>query len=234
MFVMVDGVDGSGKSTVSRAWRDMFEARGMKIFDTVLFEKANGRIATIEDVGDAQVICSAEPGYAGIGKHIRENMLKPGSPFTAQQVTEAFAEHRRERYEALIIPAIKRKLLIVQDRGITSSLAYQPAMSPDVTEDFVASLPGNQLALEWRPDVVIICEVTPDVALARLAKRSDKSDDAMFEQQDYMMRIAQRFTVDSWKTYLQKKGTQFISFDADQPLALAIKGAQHLMIDLIY
>jgi dTMP kinase len=234
MFIMVDGVDGSGKSTVSRAWRDMFEARGMKIFDTIAFEKSNGRIATIDDCDDAQVICSAEPGYAGIGKFLRDNMLKTGSKYSAREVTESFAEQRGERYEAVIIPAIKRNLLIVQDRGITSSLAYQPTMSPEITEDFVASLPGNQLAIEWRPDVVIICEVPPDIALARLARRADKSDNAVFEQRDYMARIAQRYLTDSWKVYLQKQGSQFISFDADQPIAQAIKAAQHLLLDLIY
>ena len=167
-------------------------------------------------------------------KKLREEMLRPGSPFTQQEVTEAFAEARRERYEALIIPAIKKGLLIVQDRGITTSLAYQPVMSPEISEDFVASLPGNQLAIEWRPDVVILCEVPPEVALSRLSKRSDKSDDAIFEQHDYMMRLAHRLQADTWKTYLQKAGTQFVTFDADQPLALAIKASQHLLIDLIY
>jgi dTMP kinase len=234
MFIIVDGIDGSGKSTVSRSWRDMLEARGEKIFDTVSFEKNTGRIPTIEDAADATVICSAEPPYAGVGKKLREEMLRPGSPFTPQEVTEAFAEARRERYEALIIPAIKKGLLIVQDRGITTSLAYQPVMSPEISEDFVASLPGNQLAIEWRPDVVILCEVPPEVALSRLSKRSDKSDDAIFEQHDYMMRLAHRLQADTWKTYLQKAGTQFVTFDADQPLALAIKASQHLLIDLIY
>ncbi len=212
----------------------MFEARGEKIFETVAFEKNTGRVPTIEDAGDATVICSAEPAYSGIGKIIRDQMLKPGSPFTPHEVTEAFAEARRERYESLIIPAIKRGLLIVQDRGITTSLAYQPAMTAEVTEDFVASLPGNQLAIQWRPDVVILCEVPPEVALSRLARRSDKNDDSVFEQHDYMMRLAHRLQADSWKTYLQKAGTQFVTFDADQPLALAIKAAQHLLIDLIY
>ncbi len=234
MFVIVDGIDGSGKSTVSRAWRDMFEARGEKIFETVTFEKSNGRIPTINDIGDATVICSAEPAYAGVGKILRDEMLRPNSGYTPRQITEAFAEARRERYESLIVPAIKRGLLIVQDRGITTSLAYQPAMSPEISEEFVASLPGNQLAIEWRPDVVILCEVPADVALTRLARRADKNDDSVFEQHDYMMRLAHRLQADSWKTFLQKNGTQFIVFDADQPLALAIKSAQHLLIDLLY
>lgn len=234
MFIMVDGVDGSGKSTVTRAWRDMFEARGVEIFDTVVFEKTNGRIATIEDIGTASIICSAEPGYAGVGKFLRDNMLKANSAFSPRDVTECFAEQRRERYESLIIPAIKRELTIIQDRGITSSLAYQPTMSPEITEEFVAALPGNQLALEWRPDVVVICEVPPEVALGRLAGRIDKSDDAIFERRDYLTRIAQRYLADSWKTYLQKQGTQFVSFDADQPISAAIRGAQHLLFDLLY
>ncbi|MCX6781033.1 MAG: hypothetical protein NT003_02875 [Candidatus Magasanikbacteria bacterium] len=234
MFIIVDGIDGSGKSTVTRAWREMFEARGEKIFDTIEFEKTTGRVPSINDIGDATVICSAEPSYAGTGKILRDSMLRPNSPFSPRDVTEAFAQQRLERYESLIIPALARGLLIIQDRGITTSLAYQPTMSPEITEDFVASLPGNQLAIEARPDVVILCEVPPEIAIQRLAGRDEKNDDSLFEKRDYMVRLAARIHADSWKTYLQKNGTQFISFDADQPIALAIKAAQHLLIDLIY
>lgn len=233
MFIIVDGIDGSGKSTVTRSWRDMLEARGHKLFDTAAFEKAHGLIATIDDINGASVIVSAEPGHAGVSKKIREEMLRPNSTYTAREITEAFADQRLERYEALIIPAIERGLLIVQDRGITTSLAYQPTMSSDISEDFVAGLPGNQLAIQYRPDYVIICEVPADVAIKRLSGRLDKNDDAIFEQRDYTERLTARFRTESWKSYLTKNGTKFITFNADQPLALAIKAAQHVLVDLL-
>lgn len=230
---MVDGVDGSGKSTVTRSWRDMLEARGNKIFDTIAFEKAHGRVPVISDIGDATIIVSAEPGYAGVGKKIRDLMLKPDSGFTPRQITEAFAEQRLELYESLLVPAIERGLTIIQDRGITTSLAYQPTMSPDITEEFVASLPGNQLAIKYRPDHIILCEVPADIAIKRLAARADKSDDAMFERREYLELLTARFHADSWKQYLIANGTRFVTFNADQPIALAIRAAQHLLIDLL-
>ncbi len=234
MFIMVDGTDGSGKSTIVRAWRDMLEARGSQIFETVAFEKANGRLATIDDIGDATVILSGEPGYAGVGKILRDVLLKTDGGATPREITEAFAEQRLERYEALIIPAIGRGLTILQDRGITTSLAYQPTMSQEITEEFVAALPGNELAIEYRPDVVVLCEVPPNVALERIANRADKTDDSIFERREYLERLTMRLHADSWKTYLTKRGTRFISFDAAQPIALAIKNAQHLLLDLLY
>lgn len=233
MFIIVDGLDGSGKSTVTTAWREMFAARGKKIFDAVAFEKTQGRIPTIVDAGDAEVIVSAEPTYAGVGKYVRNVLIKTDSGATAREITEGFSEQRRELYEALIIPAIERGLLIIQDRGITSSLCYQAGMSVEITEDFVAALPGNQLAIERRPDYVIICDVPADVAMKRLGGRSDKMDEAIFERRDHMERVAARFSADSWKEYLRRSGTQFVNFNANQPIALAIKAAQHLILDLI-
>ena len=230
---MVDGLDGSGKSTVTRSWHGMLEARGNTLFDTIAFEKSNGRIATLADIGSATVIISGEPGYAGVGKKIRDLMLRPNSGFSPREVTEAFADQRLERYEALIVPAIERGFTIIQDRGITSSLAFQPTMSEEITEEFVASLPGNALALEHRPDYVVICEVPAAVAAARLGGRTEKQDEALFEKQEYLERIAMRYRADSWKKYLLDRGTKFITFDADQPIALAINAAQHLLLDLL-
>ena len=233
MFVMVDGIDGSGKSTITKAWREMFEARSEKIFDAVAFAKAQRRIPTIEDVGDAHIIFSAEPTYAGLGKELRDHMLSPGSTATPREVTEKFAEARAELYEAMIIPALAAGKVIIQDRGLTSSLAYQPTMSEEITEEFVAGLPGNQLALQHRPDYVILCDVPADVAMSRLAGRTEKQDDSIFEKKEYMLRVAARFQTTSWQKYLTDAGTKIIVFNANQPIALAIRAAQRLLIDLV-
>ncbi len=234
MFIMIDGVDGSGKTTIVRCWREMFEARGERLFDAVAFEKRTGRIPTLADAGNARIIISGEPTYAGVGKILRDTMLRNGAPFTARQITEAFAEQRRELYEALIIPALALGVHIVQDRGISTSLAYQPTMSSEVTESFVTTLPGNILALEHRPDTLVLCAIPPDTALARLAGRAEKNDDAIFEKRDYVIRLVERFNAPSWKKFLEDRGTKIISFNADQPLALAIRDAQRLLADLLY
>lgn len=234
MFVMIDGVDGSGKTTILRCWRAMFEARDEKIFDAIAFEKRTGRIPQLVDAGDAAVIISGEPTYAGLGKQLRDTMLRPSAPFTAQQITEAFANQREELYRALIIPALERGVHVVQDRGISTSLAYQPTMSTDVTEAFVVSLLGNQLALQHPPHYLVLCDVPPETALARLSDRSEKQDDSIFEKRDYLMRLVERFRAPSWKTFLEERDTRIVTFNADQPLALALRDAQRLLVDLLY
>lgn len=233
MFIMVDGLDGSGKSTVTRSWREMLEARGKKIFDAVAFEKTHNQIPKMSDVNDAEIIISAEPTYAGAGKYVRDVLIKTDSGASAREITEGFSNQRLELYTALILPARARGLIIIQDRGITSSLCYQAGMSVEITEAFVASLAGNQIAIENAPDIVVLCEVPPDVAITRLTGRMDKTDDAIFERRDHMERVAARFAAESWKQYLTTHGTQFIPFNANQPIALAIQSAQRLLVDLL-
>lgn len=229
MFIMIDGIDGAGKTTIVNAWRQWLESSGRVVFDAIKFEKTEGRIPTIEDAQDASVIISGEPTYAGLGKKLRDEMLTPGASFSANEITEAFAEQRRELYETLIIPALQHELLIIQDRGITSSLSYQPTMSPDITEEFVAGLTGNELALKYRPDIVLLCIAPIDIALARLAGRAEKKDNAIFEERERLSKIAERFETGTWKQYLTNRGTRFVYFKADQNLPDALAHAITLL-----
>lgn len=233
MYIMIDGIDGSGKTTIVRSWSDWLTSHGRRVFDAIAFEKMHGCIPNLVDVGEADVVISGEPTYAGIGLDLRQNLLHPESGATPQQVAEAFSAQRAELYNELIIPALQKNLLVIQDRGITTSLCYQPTMSPEITDEYIANLPGNKLALHYSPDVVVICLAPVDVALERLGARSDKRDNAIFEERARLTKIAERFEEGEWKQYFTARGTRFIYFKADQSIIGAITNAQKLLQDLL-
>ena len=71
-FVMVEGLDGSGKGVVVSALKDYFEQQGKKVFDLREYWKDNINIPEIEEVMDYDVICSSEPTFSMVGKAVRK------------------------------------------------------------------------------------------------------------------------------------------------------------------
>ncbi|MCI0479711.1 hypothetical protein L0Y59_04150, partial [Candidatus Uhrbacteria bacterium] len=76
MFIHIDGIDGAGKSTLLHAATDWAAAHGMRVFDAAAWSKEHGRIPTLEDVGDADMLHTAEPTHAWIGAAIREEIIR--------------------------------------------------------------------------------------------------------------------------------------------------------------
>ena len=100
MFVTFEGVDGSGKSTQA--------------------ELAAAFLAE----GGREVVATREPGGTPLGEGIRE-LLLDGPEMTAWAEASLFAAARAELAERVIRPALARGAVVVCDRYIDSSLAYQ-------------------------------------------------------------------------------------------------------------
>lgn len=68
LFVMVDGLDGSGKGVVVDALRGWAEEKGLKVLDLREYWKKHGRNPSSAVIANCDVIASAEPTYIGWGK----------------------------------------------------------------------------------------------------------------------------------------------------------------------
>ena len=75
LHVMIEGIDGSGKSTVLNACRAWAEERGTVFFDVVAFSEREGRLPSVDEVGDATGLITAEPTFCWTGKAIREEII---------------------------------------------------------------------------------------------------------------------------------------------------------------
>jgi thymidylate kinase len=76
MFIMIDGIEGGGKSTIMETWKQFLLGTGKTIFDLKKYCQETGSIPDYSAIQPYDVICTAEPTYFGIGKIIRERTDK--------------------------------------------------------------------------------------------------------------------------------------------------------------
>lgn len=141
-FVVVEGGDGAGKSTQCRLLADALVARGY------------------------EVVLTREPGGTATGEAIREVLLGAGSAGMAPR-TEAllFAAARAEHAAALIRPAVARGAVVISDRYLDSSVAYQGA-ARGLGEERIAEL-SRWATGGLVPDLTVVLDVAPGIGLDR-------------------------------------------------------------------
>lgn len=214
---MIDGIDGSGKSTIIDTFKNHLTEQGKTIFDLKNYWQKNKCHPKISEIKSYDFIFSAEPTNVGIGQAIREELINNNYNYSTLSIAQAYALDRLILYTKLLIPALQQNKTIIQDRGVTTSLAYQPAQDPNITLDMVAELEGNKLALEYAPDNLIIADATAENALKRLNGRG-KKDEAIFEKLEILQKNSQRFYDIKFKNLLASKKTTINYLNCNQKI----------------
>ncbi len=230
-LVHIEGIDGSGKSTVMDACRSWAEERGARFVDAVEFMKRERRLPRLEDVGDATGLLTAEPTFAWIGSAIREEIIAKhddGRVYTGAETADAFALDRLVLFRRLIIPFLTDhpERIVFQDRGLASSLAYQPLQDPSLTTANLLARPGNAQTLAFPPTLLILIRTEAAAALARVAGRTDKRDNDIFDDANFQSRLAIRFLSDDVLGPFKQAGTIIGEIDGNAPqdvVAAAVK-----------
>ncbi len=207
MFIMVDGIDGSGKRTIVEVMQKFFEDQGRKSFDIGEWSKAHHALPSPDDVGDADLLIGVEPSYAWTGAAIRYEMIKNDRSYHSRDIAAAFSLDRLVIYNRLFLPALKAGKTIIAERGVSSSIAYQPAADTTITLDEVLSLTGNAFALENAPTHLVIADLDPKIAIERLAHRAGKQDDSFFEKESFLKILDSRYKSDWFKQLFKSRGT---------------------------
>ncbi|HXY92949.1 MAG TPA: dTMP kinase [Acidimicrobiia bacterium] len=147
-FVVLEGGDGSGKSTQARCAAVQLRARGLAVYETF------------------------EPGATAAGAVIRELLLHGHAPVAP--VTEALlmAADRAQHVHEQIAPALARGEWVVCDRFVPSSLVYQGIVR-GLGAAAVETM--NEVATAGVcPDVVVVLDVPDDVVAARTDAPRDR------------------------------------------------------------
>jgi len=170
MFVTFEGVDASGKSTQA------------------------GLAAAYLAEGGGEVVAIREPGGTPLGERIRE-LLLDGPEMSAWAEASLFAAARAELAERVIRPALARGAIVVSDRYLDSSLAYQGA-ARGLGIDRVLDL--NAAVDDLLPDRTFVLLVDEATAASRLGRRAEdriEREGAAFRQavQDGFRTVAARF-----------------------------------------
>ncbi|MDT9595390.1 dTMP kinase [Nocardioides zeae] len=166
VFVCFEGGDGGGKSTQSALLVDRLRREGYVAVPTF------------------------EPGDTAVGRELRRIVLDPATGSLASR-TEAllYVADKAEHVESLVLPALRRGEVVVTDRYVDSTLAYQGAGR--TLGDAVAGL--EQLA-RWatrdlRPHLTVVLDVQPAAGLGRFEGR----DRIEAESLDFHLRVREEF-----------------------------------------
>lgn len=206
---MIDGIDGSGKSSVVSAWKEYLASQGKTIFDLKEYQKKFDRYPEYQEVNTSDFIFSHEPSSAGIGRVIREEFIKNDTDYPAYAIAEAYALDRLILYKKLIVPAIKNGQHIISDRAVCTSLCYQHILDPqNLTFEAISKIPGNAFTLEYPPEHLILMDISPEIAMERLSNRISKNDNAIFEKLDFLKKAASIYKSEEYCNIFKRLGTK--------------------------
>ncbi len=141
VFVCIEGIDASGKSTQARWLVRNLRRRGF------------------------EAIYTTEPSEGEVGSFIRRYVLQRKRRVPAVVEALLFAVDRVDHVESKIEPALESGKIVVSDRYVYSSLAYQGAAGLDI--GWIKQI--NRMALP--PDLAIYIDVPPEVVVKRMRRR---------------------------------------------------------------
>lgn len=151
-FITLEGPDGSGKTTL-----------------------LNGIVPKLQEQLTVPLITTREPGGVRIAEAIRDVILDKAN--TAMDVrTEAllYAASRRQHLAEKVIPALERGEVILSDRFVDSSVAYQ-GFGRDIGAQEIIDI--NQFATDGvEPDLTLTCMLSAEEGIARIQANRDESD----------------------------------------------------------
>lgn len=215
MFAIFDGIDGSGKATLVNWTADMFVQHRKTVVDLRKIMTEEKRFPSPKDWMCVDVVITTEPTYTHAGAALREYLLK-NPAYNPLTVAHAFSVDREMHYREIILPALAEGKHILSERGVTSSLAYQVTAGLD--EKVIASLPGNALALTHAPNFLIYAQLSAKTAVERLAKRTGKQDNAYFEKQSFLERLAARYDDPTFRSLLTSRGAKWVDVSTEGTL----------------
>ncbi|AEE44622.1 dTMP kinase [Cellulomonas fimi] len=147
LFVSFEGGDGAGKSTQSRLLAQWLRAQGR------------------------EVVLTREPGGTTLGQTLRDAVLH-GEHVDARTEALLYATDRAHHVASLVRPALERGAVVVTDRYLDSSVAYQGTgreLGADEVENL--SLWATRGLL---PALTVLLDLDPDVGRARLTSAPDR------------------------------------------------------------
>lgn len=148
-FIALEGGDGAGKSTQAEALAEWIRAKGH------------------------EVVLTREPGATPVGKRLRSILLDVSSAGLSHRAEALlYAADRAEHIDTVVRPALERGAVVITDRYIDSSVAYQGA-GRDLSPTEIARI--NRWATDGLvPNLTVLLDVDPETARERFTEAPDR------------------------------------------------------------
>ncbi len=163
-FVALEGGEGAGKSTQARRLRTWLEAEGYS------------------------VLLTHEPGDTSVGRELRRIVLDPQTGEISHRAEALmYAADKAEHVERVVLPALARGEVVVTDRYVDSTIAYQGA-GRDLVDDDVERI-ARWATGDLRPHLTVLLDLAPEHGLTRFEER----DRIEAESADFHERVRAMF-----------------------------------------
>jgi dTMP kinase len=167
VFVVFEGGEGAGKSTQVT------------------------RLAEALRAENRDVVVTREPGATDVGARIRGLVLDKGDAPSPRAEALLYAADRAHHVATVVRPALARGAVVISDRYVDSSLAYQGAgrTLPVQEISWLSSWATGGL----KPDLVVLLDVDPSVGLGRVDSRGQGADRLESEARSFHERVRYAF-----------------------------------------
>ena len=146
LFISFEGVEGSGKTTQTEMLHSYFVSRMVSVVKT------------------------REPGGTAIGDRIRYVLLEPGNaPFSPQAELLLYMAARSQLVKEVIEPALGSDVVVICDRYMDSSIAYQ-GYGRGLDLELIESL-NRTVTNGCVPDMTVLLDVDPEIGLGRISSK---------------------------------------------------------------
>ena len=203
LFITIEGPDGSGKSTVSKVLVERLTAMGINVLHT------------------------REPGGIEIAEQIRNVILDPkNTSMDARTEALLYAASRRQHLVEKVIPAIKQKKLVLCERFVDSSLAYQ-GYARKLGEKNIWKI--NDFAIEdHMTELTIYLDIDEKKGLKRIETRASK-DRLDVESVKFHHNV-----VKGYKEVVEKNKRRIKVVNADQDVESVINDCMKVITKYLY
>lgn len=168
-FISIEGGEGAGKTSLIRQLVNRMQSKGNN------------------------VIATREPGGIGIAERIRTLILDTEhTKMDAKTEALLYAAARRQHLVEKVIPALKSGCIVICDRFVDSSLAYQ-GHARGLGIDEVWQI--NQFAIgDTMPDLTVYMDISPETGLARIAQSPEREVNRLdLEQQSFHEKVREGY-----------------------------------------
>ena len=196
MFITIEGPEGSGKSSVTKKVVERLEKEGF------------------------EVVLTREPGGTPIAEEIR-NVILDKKNTNMDPITEAllYAASRRQHLVEKVWPLSKEGKIVISDRFLDSSLAYQGGARGLGIDKILAM---NMFATEgYYPDVTLLFDLDPRIGLARIAANKNREVNRLdLEKIEFHDSVRKTFL-----SLAERFKDRFVVLDASKPFDEVVEDA---------
>lgn len=204
IFITMEGPEGAGKTTITQMLGKALQQEGY------------------------QVLLTREPGGVPISEQIREVILnKDNTAMDSRTEALLYAAARRQHLVEVVMPELERGGIVLCDRFIDSSLAYQGhARGLDIEEVYNI----NKFAIgDMMPDATLFFDIDPEEGLRRIQSNGEREVNRLdLEALDFHKKVFEgyQFIINRWKE-------RFIIVDAGRTIDEVFEESKASLLDFL-